>query len=491
MPLKVNKMKFTVALIGRPNVGKSTLFNRLAGKRLALVDNTPGVTRDRREGVGTISDLSFRMFDTAGLEEAKEGSLFARMREQTDAAVEQSDIIIMMIDARAGVTPLDEYFAQWLRKQKKHTILVANKCEGTKADHGLYEAFKLGLGTPVGISSEHGDGIADLYGEILKIVQKQGWDNEPEPEPEEEIYDDEGPDDSTSKLIEGDLEYDFAIHNPIQDKPLQMVVLGRPNAGKSTLINHMLGEDRLITGPEAGITRDSISVNWEYEGQEVKMFDTAGLRRKGKVVDKLEKLSVADALRAAQFAEIVVLLIDAELGIEKQDLKIANLMVQEGRGLVIALNKWDLVEDRLGAQRKAADVLARSLPQLKGVKVIQFSALTGFGVSRLMPTVIEAHRLWNARIATSPLNRWLADTIDKHPPPLASGRRIKIRFMAQIKTRPPTFVLFCNHPSDMPDSYVRYLENDLRAAFNLPATPLRFLLRKGENPYEGRRKKRK
>ncbi len=484
-------MKFTIALIGRPNVGKSTLFNRLAGKRLALVDDTPGVTRDRREGVGTLGDLTFRMYDTAGLEEAKPGSLFARMREQTDAAVEQSDIIIMMIDARAGVTPLDEYFAQWLRKQKKRTILVANKCEGTKADHGLYEAFKLGLGTPVGISSEHGDGLADLYGEILKIVQKEGWDNEPEPEPDEVIYEDEGPDESTSKLIEGDLSYDFEDHNPIQEKPLQMVIIGRPNAGKSTLINYMIGEERLITGPEAGITRDSISVDWVYEGQEVKMFDTAGLRKKGKVVEKLEKLSVADALRAAQFAEIVVLLVDAELGIEKQDLKIANLMVQEGRGLVIALNKWDLVKDRLGAVRAAKDTLTRSLPQLKGVKVMQFSALTGHGVDKLMPAVIEVHKLWNARIPTSPLNRWLADTIDKHPPPLAGGRRLKIRFMAQIKTRPPTFVLFCNLPSEMPDSYVRYLENDLRHAFKLPATPLRFLLRKGENPYESRRKKKR
>lgn len=487
----IKETKFTIALIGRPNVGKSTLFNRLAGKRLALVDDTPGVTRDRREGIGSLGDLSFKMFDTAGLEEAKEGSLFARMREQTDAAVEQCDIIVMMIDARAGVTPLDEYFAQWIRKQKKQTILVANKCEGTKADHGLYEAYSLGLGTPVGISAEHSDGMADLYGEILKIAQKQGWDNEPEPEPEEVIYEDEGPDEDTSKLIEGDLEYDFEENNPIQDKPLQMVVIGRPNAGKSTLINFMVGEDRLITGPEAGITRDSISVDWNYEGQDVKLFDTAGLRKKTKVIDKLEKLSVADALRAAQFAEIVVLLIDAELGIEKQDLKIANLMVQEGRGLVIALNKWDLIEDRLGVLRQTKDTLTRSLPQLKGVRVIQFSALTGFGVDKLMPAVIEAHEFWNARIATSPLNRWLADTLDKHPPPLVNGRRMKIRFMAQIKTRPPTFVLFCNHPADVPDSYIRYLENDLRHAFKLPATPLRFLMRKGENPYEGRRKKRK
>jgi len=482
-------MNFTVAIVGRPNVGKSTLFNRLAGKRLALVDDTPGVTRDRREGVGHLGDLTFRIFDTAGLEEGDSASLFGRMRFQTEIGIDDADIAIMMIDSRAGITPLDEHFADWIRKKPIHTILVANKCESRAAQSGLYEAFSLGLGEPIGFSAEHGEGLAELYTAILKIAQAEGWDNqEEEPDKEEErakaIRDEFGE-------IEDNLDYEFQDDENFDETPLQLAVVGRPNAGKSTLINALIGEERMITGPEAGITRDSISVDWEVAGRPVKLFDTAGLRRKSRVQEKLEKLSVADALRAIQYAEVVVLLIDAELGIEKQDLKIASLVVQEGRGLVVALNKWDLVADRLKVQREAKDTLARSLPQLKGVEVVHFSALTGGGIKMLWPAIEHVHDMWNARVSTAALNRWLTDVIDRHPPPLVAGRRLKIRFAAQVKTRPPTFILFVNRPSDMPDSYLRYLENDLRHAFDLAATPIRFLMRKGANPYEGRRKKRK
>jgi GTPase len=478
-------MSFTLAIVGRPNVGKSTLFNRLAGKRLALVDDTPGVTRDRREGIGHIGDLSFRMFDTAGLEEGDEGSLWARMRVQTESGLADADIALMMVDARAGITPLDKHFADWIRKKKIHVILVANKCEGTKADAGFYDSFSLGLGDPHELSAEHGDGLAGLYTSILEITQKEGWDDGGQKKANAQERRQENLDD-----IEDNLEYEFEDNEQEQSKPLQLAVIGRPNAGKSTLINYLIGEDRLITGPEPGLTRDSISVDWDYEGRAIRLFDTAGLRKKANVVEKLEKLSVADAMRAIQYAQVVVLLIDAELGVQKQDLKIASLVVQEGRALVVALNKWDLVEDRLAVQRAAGDVLARSLPQLKGVQLIQFSALSGQGTKKMLPAVMKSYEYWNSRVATSPLNKWLIDTLDRHPPPLVGGRRIKIRFIAQIKTRPPTFTLFVNRPTDVPDSYLRYLENDIRNAFDLPGVPLRFLMRKGKNPYEGRKKKR-
>lgn len=478
-------MSFTIAIIGRPNVGKSTLFNRLVGKRLALVDDTPGVTRDRREGEGSLGDLNFKIIDTAGLEEAEKGSLSARMREQTDAGLASADMAIMMLDARAGVTPLDKHFADWIRKRGGcPVILVANKAEGTAGNQGAYEAYGLGLGEPIAISSEHGEGLAELYGAVLEAAEKLGIDTLPDKTKRAEKITGPGAD-----LTEGDLGYEFEDKDTEIEKPMRIAIVGRPNAGKSTLVNQLIGEDRMVTGPEAGITRDSISVEWEYEGRSIKFFDTAGLRKKSRVQGKLEKLSVADALRAVKFAEVVVLLVDAELGLEKQDLKIASLVVQEGRGLVIALNKWDLINNSLESLKALKDTLTRSLPQLKGVKTVNFSAKTGQRTSTLMPAILETHALWNSRIPTSHFNQWLSGVIDQHPPPMVKGRRLKIRFGAQVKTRPPTFVLFVNRPADLPDSYVRYLENELRRGFKLPATPIRFLTRKGANPYESRRRK--
>lgn len=481
-------MSFTLSIVGRPNVGKSTLFNRLVGKKIALVDDTPGVTRDRRAGIGRIADLEFTMMDTAGLEEGEEGSLSARMRQQTEQALRESDIALMLFDARSGVTPMDEHFAAWLRRLDTPVILAANKCEGKAVIDGLYDAYSLGLGEPVALSAEHGEGLGELYSAIIAELEKLGID--PYPEDEDDAHADE--DTSRSNVpTEGDMDFEFVDKEEDEEaeRPLRLAIVGRPNAGKSTLINFLTGEDRLITGPEAGLTRDSIAVDWEWNDLPVKLFDTAGMRKRARVQEKLEKLSVSDALRAIQYAEVVVLLLDAELGIERQDLKIAEHVVREGRALVIALNKWDAVDNRLDASRQIKDALTKSLPQLKGVQVVHFSALTGKGTQKLMPAVQEAYELWNARISTSVFNEWLADTLEKHPAPSVSGRRIKIRYGAQIKTRPPTFLLFCNRPDALPDSYVRYLENELRRDFNLPGAPLRFQLRKGENPYEGRRRK--
>jgi len=459
-------MSFTIAIIGRPNVGKSTLFNRLVGKRLALVDDTPGVTRDRREGEGQLGPLQFRVIDTAGLEEGKGAELSARMRKQTDTALAEADIILFMIDARAGITPLDSHFADWVRRKPVPTVLVANKCEGRAGQPGLYEAFKLGLGEPVPFSAEHGEGIGELYDAIEAIVQDKGLDLEDtafdeteEPEDAEEDGEDTAP------------------------KVLQLAIVGRPNAGKSTLINRLLGEDRQITGPEAGLTRDSISIPWVWRDQQVRLFDTAGLRRKARVQNKLEKLSVADALRAVQFAHVVVIMVDACLGFEKQDLTIADLVIREGRALVIAVNKMDEVPDRKEALDQIRDALERSLPQVRGVPVLPISALTGEGMDKLMPAVMKVYATWNRRMSTSVLNRWLEEVIAHHPPPTDKGRRVRIRYMSQIKSRPPTFVFFVNRPKSMPTSYLRYLANELRADFKLDGIPLRLLTRGGKNPY--------
>lgn len=446
-------MQFSIAIIGRPNVGKSTLFNRLVGKRIALVDDQPGVTRDRREGEGKLADLRFRVIDTAGLEDDEAHALSARMRAQTEAALEEAHVAIFLIDARIGLTPLDEFFADWLRKKEIPIILVANKCEGRAAEAGLYDAFSLGFGQPIALSAEHGEGLADLY-QALKDAQ---WEMQVA---------------AGKKDDEEDAE-----------KPLQMAIVGRPNAGKSTLINHLIGQDRLVTGPEAGITRDSIGIDWTWNDREVRLFDTAGLRRRAKVSEKLERLSVADTKRAVQYAEVVVLLLDGVLGLENQDLKIAASVVEEGRALIIAINKWDLVENRQGLMRSIKDMLETSFSQIKNVPVIALSAETGHGVQRLMPAVFSIHETWNKRVATAALNRWLSDALDANPPPAPKGRRLKIRYMTQAKTRPPTFALFVNRAEAIPASYVRYLVNDLRSAFDLFGIPIRMHLRESDNPY--------
>ncbi|WP_340150074.1 ribosome biogenesis GTPase Der [uncultured Sneathiella sp.] len=445
-------MTFTVAIIGRPNVGKSTLFNRLVGKKLALVDNTPGVTRDRREGEGSISNLNFRVIDTAGLEEKFDDSLEGRMRRQTEIALEEADVALMLIDAKAGVTPLDEHFAGWLRRAKTPVILVANKCEGKAGEPGLMESYALGLGDPVALSAEHGEGMAELFDALL---------------PYEKTKDEDGNAEDAEDA----------------EKPLQLAIVGRPNAGKSTLVNYLIGEERMLTGPEAGVTRDAIAVEWEFEGRAIKLVDTAGLRKKARVQKKLEKLSVADSLRVIRMAEVVVLMIDAEETFEKQDLTIAAHVIEEGRALVIAVNKWDKVKDRQGTLKLIRDRLSISLPQVRGIPVITLSALSGRGVEKLMPAVLEVYALWNSRISTARLNRWLEIMLEQHPPPMAKGRRLKIRYMTQVKARPPTFSLFMSSRGELPESYLRYLVNGLRQDFNLPAVPIRIFPRTGKNPY--------
>jgi GTPase len=439
----------TVAIIGRPNTGKSTLFNRLVGRRLALVDDTPGVTRDWREGEAALGDLRFRVIDTAGLDEAEPGSLGARMQEQTARALERADVALLLIDARAGITPLDRHFADWLRRGRTPVVLVANKAEGRGGTSGVFEAFALGLGEPVAISAEHGDGMAELYAALAPFA---GRPAESAPAPDRE-------------------------------RRLQLAVIGRPNVGKSTLVNRLLGEERVLTGPEAGITRDAIATDWQWRDRAVRLIDTAGLRRRPKVEGKLEKLSVADTLRAIRFAEVVVLVVDGTQGLEKQDLAIAEMVEKEGRALVLAVNKWDAVEDKSAALRRLRDRLETSLPQLAGLRPLTLSALSGAGLAKLMPAVIETHAAWNRRIATPRLNRWLARVQQRHPPPLVSGRRLKLRYMAQANIRPPTFALFASKPGALPDAYRRYLINLLREEFDLPGVPIRMMLRKGENPF--------
>ncbi|TNE36877.1 MAG: ribosome biogenesis GTPase Der [Alphaproteobacteria bacterium] len=466
-------MSFKVAIIGRPNVGKSTLFNRLVGKKLALVDDTPGVTRDRREGDAKLGDLSFTIIDTAGLEEAKGDKLEARMREQTDKAIAEADVCLMLIDARAGVTPLDAHFADILRRQDKPVLLLANKCEGALAETNLYEAYSLGLGDPLAISAEHGEGMSDLYAALAPLAEELS------------------PEGEAAMRAEGDEAFDPDADYEIDTtRPLRIAIVGRPNAGKSTLVNTLLGEDRMLTGPEAGITRDSIGVEFEVQGRPIKMFDTAGMRKKARVQQKLEKLSVADALRAIQFAEVVVLLIDAQAPLEKQDLQIADLVVREGRGLVIGINKWDLVEDRQAYTADLKEKVERLLPQVRGVPLVFFSSLTGRGIDRLMPAVFKVQELWNKRVPTAALNRWLDEALTRHPPPSVGGRRLAIRYITQIKSRPPTFALFAPRAEVLPDSYARYLVNAFREAFDVPAVPIRMLLRKGKNPYAHKAKRK-
>jgi len=445
-------MSFTVAIVGRPNVGKSTLFNRLVGKRLALTDDLPGVTRDRRSGEASLGDLRFTVFDTAGLEDSAAASLTGRMRRQTERAVADADAAIFLIDARAGLTPLDRHFADWLRKQNTPVILVANKCEGRVPAASLAEAFALGLGEPIPFSAEQGEGLSDLYDAIREHAPAE----------------------------------DAAAAEAVPGGPLQLAIVGRPNVGKSTLINRLVGEERLLTGPEPGITRDAIAVEWRHRGRAIRLFDTAGMRRRSQVVDRLEKLAVDDSLRAVQYAEVVVLVLDAADMLEKQDLAIARLVVEEGRALVIAANKWDAIKDKTDALRKLRERVAASLPQAQGVTLVTLSARTGQNLDKLLDAVFRTHETWNRRIATPELNRWLAAALDAHPPPLVKGRRIKLRYMTQTKIRPPTFQLFGNQVDMLPEPYLRYLVNSMRTRFDLPGVPVRVLLRKGKNPYVGR-----
>lgn len=446
-------MSFTVAIVGRPNVGKSTLFNRLAGKRLALVDDQPGLTRDRREAEAEIGSCTVTLVDTAGLEPGDTG-LTARMREQTEAAIAQADLVLFLIDARAGVIASDEIFAELVRASGKPVILAANKAEGRAAEAGFYEAFSLGLGEPLPISAEHALGIGEVTEAIEQACKAKGGEAAVEAETEAE-----------------------------RQHPLRIAIVGRPNVGKSTLVNALLGEERMITGPEAGITRDAIAAEVAWAGRPLRLFDTAGLRRKVRVEGKAEELSVGDTLRAIRFAEVVVLLLDAEKPFEKQDLQIAALIAQEGRALVIAVNKWDLVREREERLAELREACQRLLPQVKGVALVMVSALSGKGLDKLMDAVLAADEVWNRRLPTHLLNQWLGAAVDAHTPPAVSGRRVKLRYMTQANARPPTFVVFCSQPKALPDSYVRYLVNGLREAFDLPGVPIRLNLRKGKNPY--------
>jgi GTPase len=466
---------FTVAIIGRPNVGKSTLFNRLAGKKLALVDDRPGVTRDRREGEARLGDLAFKIIDTAGLEEGNSASLPGRMRAQTEAALGLADAIFFVFDSRAGLTPTDRYFANLLRRAQKPLILVANKAEGHIGAAGALEGFDLGFGEPVPLSAEHGDGFGDLYAALREAL------------PEATSLPDEV-EKADPRLLPGSDQDGSELD---VTKPLRAAIIGRPNAGKSTLLNQILAQDRLLTGPEPGLTRDTIGIDFEWQRQPIKMFDTAGLRKRAKVEDDLEKLAVADALRAIKFAEVVVLLLDATILFEKQDLALADLAEREGRALIIGINKWDLIEAndaKLVELRKEA---ARLLPQVKGAPVMPVSGATGEGVEKLMETIFRVHNVWNKRISTARLNRWLEGAIEQWPPPAVAGRRVKIRYMTQPRARPPYFILFGNQLDALPLSYERYLVNGLRQAFDLPGVPIRISKKTSDNPYAQKRTRRK
>jgi GTP-binding protein len=453
-------MSFTVAIVGRPNVGKSTLFNRLVGSRIALVDDQPGVTRDRREGAARLGDLDFTIVDTAGLEDAGARTLSGRMRAQTEAALADADAIFFMVDARSGPLPADRNFANLVRRTGKPVIVVANKSEGRAGEAGAAEAHALGLGEPVAISAEHGEGLSELY-DALRAALPEATDR-----PAESDAEDKAPD--------------------AGNEVIRVAVVGRPNVGKSTLINRLLGEERLLTGPEAGITRDSIAVPLQWQQRNFLVYDTAGMRRRSRIEEKLEKLSVADALNAIRFAHVVVVLMDSAHAFEEQDLRIADLAEREGRAVVIGMSKSDLMPKQAGALKRLREDTDHWLPQLKGVPVVPVSGVTGEGLDRLLRAVTESHAVWNRRVPTSQLNRWLEETLSQHPPPAVSGRRLKLNYITQPKTRPPTFVLSCTRADALPEAYRRYLVNGLREVFDLPGTPIRLVLREKENPFAGR-----
>ncbi len=456
-------MAFKIAIVGRPNVGKSTLFNRLAGRKIALVDDTPGVTRDRRECPARLGDLEFTLIDTAGFEDLHDQSLEARMRGQTEAAIAEADLIIFMIDARAGLTPVDETFAALMRRADTPVVLIANKCEGRAGDSGALDAWGLGLGEPVEISAEHGEGMGQLYAAIAPHI----------PAP----FTEEGP------LALPEAPEDAGAESADAKRPIKVAIIGRPNAGKSTLVNALLGDDRVLTGPEAGITRDAIAVDWFWRETAFRLIDTAGMRKRAKVQEKLEKMSVGESLHAIRFADVCILVIDAREAFERQDQAIADLVVREGRALVFALAKWDLIDDPKAHYEELKLVLGESLPQARGAPLVALSALAGVGLDRLMKAVMEAHGDWTARVKTSDLNAWLRAAVERHPPPAVRGHPAKLRYMAQIKARPPTFVLLATRADAINDTYKRYLVNGLREAFDLHASPIRLIVRHKKNPF--------
>ncbi|MCP1221055.1 ribosome biogenesis GTPase Der [Acetobacter orientalis] len=460
-----------VAIVGRPNVGKSTLFNRLVGRRQALVADTPGVTRDRKEGLALVRGRYVRLIDTAGLEEAAPETLFGRMRASSEGAVADASLVLFCIDARAGITPSDEHFAQWVRRQNRPILLIANKAEGRLGAASALEAYSLGLGEPLAVSAEHGEGLADLMAEIVDHLP-------PEPEPVDFMADAFGED-----MFEGEGEEGEVVLPARPPGPMRIAIVGRPNAGKSTLMNALLGEERMITGPEPGLTRDSIAATLFDDGDQFEIVDTAGLRRKARIDEALEKMSVSASIEALKMAEVAVLVLDATLGVHEQDLQIARLIEREGRACVLALNKWDVVEDRNTTRKAILDRLSISLAQMRGVPVVTFSALTGAGVQRLLPAVRDACTVWNARVPTGELNRWFESMLERHAPPLVDGRRLKLRYMTQVKSRPPTFVLFGTRAELLPDDYKRYLVNGMRETFDLPGVPIRLQLRGTKNPY--------
>ncbi|MBB5073490.1 GTP-binding protein [Bartonella callosciuri] len=476
-------MSLTIAIIGRPNVGKSTLFNRLVGQKLALVDDKPGVTRDRRIHAAKLQDLRFDVIDTAGLEDAGDHTLEGRMRSHTKAAIDEADLILFVFDAKSGITPSDLNFASLVRKAGKPIVLVANKSESKAATGRGYEAWSLGLGEPCPISAEHGLGLTDLRDAILDAVGRErafGSKSEEEPIAVKPVS---VSDDVGDWEEEGPPVYD-------ESKPIRIAIAGRPNTGKSTLINSMLKQDRLLTGPEAGLTRDSISVDWEWHGRYIKLFDTAGLRRKSKIQEKLEKLSVMDTLRAIRFAEVVVIVLDATAPFEKQDLQIADLVIREGRVPLIAFNKWDLIENSQATLIDLHEKCNRLLPQVRGLRAVPLSGQYGQGIDKLMENVTMMHRGWNRRISTGKLNRWLEAVVVHHPPPAISGRRLKVKYITQVKTRPPGFMISCSCPKAIPQSYLRYLVNGLRDTFDMPGIPIRMSLRTSDNPFAARSKKK-